>query len=149
MSTPVDAMIPTTARIRSFDIDENSPIERLWQVLSKDMSEPLREACSKVAQYVKDEYACTTVGCVAILTHKELCDAMNASGGKLGWVRTIEHLLGITLERAPSAALMPLSRTDPPSSCRRAMDTEEEPIASTNTGGWMETKIVGAKHERA
>ena len=146
--------LPSDAPCRALGVTEFSPLSCFWSVVSKEMNPENKVACEKVTQHLSDEYCDSTVGCMLEHAYDEIRDAVVVSGGKAGWMRSIEHLLKYQFERKPTTALVlsgpraqpaappsaELARSQPPSS----MDSS----IVTNNGGWLLAMEDAPKRER-
>ena len=92
----------SVAPMSKFGLTRDDPMPKLWEVVGANMSAKNQQTCKDISDAVVDEFACITIGCLEKIWYHEIEETVIANGGKAGWVRSVEHLLGFNLRRVES-----------------------------------------------
>jgi hypothetical protein len=103
------------------------PIGALWQRVARQLSPELAAACDRIATAMTDELLLVTIGCLLqpSLMLSEITAVITDNGGKPGWVRTVQYLIG---HQFPSMA------SSVPPSAALAMESGEQ-LEQSSQGG--------------
>ena len=82
----------------------------------------------ETGQFIKEEYCCVTVGCMAELYYSDVEEPLVRFGGKPGWMRSVQHLLGFEFKQlgGGSSKSIPLSAS----------------LVGSNQGGPRQSQVV-------
>ena len=90
-------------------VDPMQPIHVFWDEYGRRLGERHIDTCKAVCARLMEEHGCVTVGCMATLSFDELETAIEAAGGKAGWIKSIGKLIChefVPSHNIPAAALV-------------------------------------------
>ena len=120
-----------------------SDITLFWEFCASQMAvREDKEACARLAVYLKHEYFALFVESMFDLTRKEMECALLECGGKVRWLRVVETLLGrrfADVANVPASALVLSARSNEPISFSDIDSSDEASEAlATRAGGRSE-----------
>ena len=119
----------------SFGVSCDSRIAQFWDVVGRELSDTAHTCCTATATALKEEFCCISVGCMENLYFDEVEATLVRNGGKKGWMRSVEHLLGFELKRMQTGSV--------PASAHLAMPTQ------VKSGGTRTSALVNESEDGA
>ena len=93
------------SELEAHGLNMHDAVDAFWTLMASRMKLERMQTCRDIASGLEDEYGCISIGSMLSLHLHDAETLFEKLGGKRGWTRTVEHILGKQFKRLATSGV--------------------------------------------